>query len=449
MTPGARFPSTREIATNYRVSPVTVSRALATLSAEGSIKTVPGSGTFVADRVVLGEPVVLDASWQTVALGDRAIDSRALQTYLDVNPRGALSLAGGYLHPSLMPLRALAIAAHRAARRPETWEAPDPRGLAGLRAWFASHHGSSFDAGDVIVCNGGQSAISAAFRALVPAGATLLVEAPTYPGALAVARAAGIRIVPVPLDDDGIIPDLLGDAFETTGSRAVYLQPTHHNPTGIVMPAARRRAVLDVAERSGAFVIEDDWARWLGYDRTNPPTMISMDRQGRVVYISSLTKPASPSLRLGALVARGPVADRLRSIRIVDDLFVSRLTQETALELVGSPGWARHVVDVGRALHLRRGVVLDALGELAPTLVVPRLPRAGMHLWVSLPDTIDDLVVAESARDHGVLVGSGRSFFATEPPSSHLRLSFGCAAHDDELREAVRRLASALQSIAA
>jgi DNA-binding transcriptional MocR family regulator len=168
-----------------------------------------------------------------------------------------------------------------------------------------------------------------------------------------------------------------------------------------------------------------------------------------VVYISSLTKPASPSLRLGALVARGPVADRLRSIRIVDDLFVNRLTQETALELVGSPGWARHLVDVGRALHHRRGVVLDALRELAPTLVVPRLPRGGMHLWVSLPDAIDDLVVAESARDHGVLVGSGRSFFATEPPSSHLRLSFGCAAHDDELREAVRRLASALHFVVA
>jgi DNA-binding transcriptional MocR family regulator len=449
MTPGARFPSTREIAANYRVSPVTVSRALATLSAEGSIKTLPGSGTFVADRFPLGAPTVPDAAWQTVALGDRAIDSRALQTYLEVNPRGALSLSGGYLHPSLMPIRALSIAAHRAARRPETWEAPDPRGLGGLRAWFASHHGSAFNAGDVIVCNGGQSAISAAFRALVPGGATLLVEAPTYPGALAIARAAGIRIVPVPLDDDGISPELLSDAFDATGSRAVYIQPTHHNPTGIVMPPGRRRAVLDVAERAGAFVIEDDWARWLGYERTNPPTLMSMDGHGRVVYISSLTKPASPSLRLGALVARGPVADRLRSIRIVDDLFVNRLTQETALELVGSPGWARHLVEVGRALHHRRGVVLDALGEFAPTLVVPRLPRGGMHLWVRLPDAIDDLVVSELARDHGVLVGSGRSFFATEPPSSHLRLSFACAAHDDELREAVRRLASALHAVVA
>src|ERR1051326_8415675 len=161
MPPGARFRSTREIAATYRVSPVTVSRALATLSAEGSLKTLPGSGTFVTERYLPEGSDELDVSWQTVALGDRAIDARALQTYLDVNPRGALSLSGGYLHPSLMPIRALSVAAHRAVRRAETWEAPDPRGIAGLRSWFAGHHGSSFDAGDVIICNGGQSAISA------------------------------------------------------------------------------------------------------------------------------------------------------------------------------------------------------------------------------------------------------------------------------------------------
>jgi DNA-binding transcriptional MocR family regulator len=265
LTPGARFPSTREIATQYRVSPVTVSRALATLSAEGVVGTRPGSGTFVAEGVPHAHIGRLDTTWQTVALGDRAIDSSPLQTYLDANPRGALSLAGGYLHRSLMPTRALSMAAQRAARRSETWEGPDPRGISDLREWFAAHHGSGFGANDVTICNGGQSAISASLRALVPAGATLLVEAPTYPGALAIARAAGIRVVPVPMDGDGILPASLAEAFETTGSRAVYLQPTHHNPTGIVMSAGRRREVLAAAGRAGAFVIEDDWARWLGY----------------------------------------------------------------------------------------------------------------------------------------------------------------------------------------
>ena len=172
-----------------------------------------------------------------------------------------------------------------------------------------------------------------------------------------------------------------------------------------------------------------------------------MDGQGRVIYISSLTKPAAPSLRIGTLVARGPVADRLRAIRMVDDLFVNRLTQETALELVGSSGWSRHIVEVGRALRERRRVVVEALEEFAPELAVPRLPRGGMHIWVSLPAGADEMAVAEAGRQHGVLVGVGRSFFATEPPSSHLRLSFGGAAHHDELRESVRRLGSALRSI--
>jgi len=448
MAPGTRFASTREIAEDFRVSPVTVSRALATLSAEGVVTTRPGSGTFVADRAPLPGGDTLDTSWQTVALGDRAIDARALQVYLDVNPRGALSLAGGYLHPSLMPMRALSVAAQRAVRRGETWEAPDARGIPELRAWFASHHGAGFDAADVIICNGGQSAISATFRSVIGPGDTVLVEAPTYPGALAVARAAGIGVVPVPMDGDGVIPHFLERAFATTGSRAVYLQPTHHNPTGTVMPPARRREVMEVASRAGAFVIEDDWARWLGYERTNPPTLMSMDREGRVVYISSLTKPASPSLRLGALVARGPIGDRLRSIRIVDDLFVNRLTQETALELVESSGWSKHLGELARALRERRQVVVEALAELAPGLEVPVLPRGGMHLWLTLPNGIDDVGLAEAARRHGVLVGAGRSFFATEPAASHVRVSFGCAAGIDELREAVRRLGAALASLA-
>jgi len=433
----------------YRVSPVTVSRALATLSAEGVVSTRPGSGTFVADRGPLGGERRPDTSWQTVALGDRFIDAGALQTYLEVNPRGALSLAGGYLHRSLMPVRSLSIAAQRAVRRAETWDVPDPRGIAGLRAWFAGHHGAGFTPADVIISNGGQSAISAAFRALVAPLATLLVEAPTYPGALAVARAAGISVVPVPMDEDGIRADLLSDAFEATGAKAVYLQPTHHNPTGIVMSAARRREVLDAADRAGAFVIEDDWARWLGYDGANPPTLISMDGVGRVIYISSLTKPATPSLRLGALVARGPVADRLRAIRMVDDLFVNRLTQETTLELVESPGWSRHVVEVGRALRERRRVMADALEEFAPQLEIPRLPRGGMHIWATLPEVSDEVAITEAARRLGVLVGTGRSFFATEPPSKHMRLSFGCAATHDELRESVRRVGSALEAVLA
>ena len=146
--------------------------------------------------------------------------------------------------------------------------------------------GGLLDAADVIVTPGAQGALTAAFRALIPAGGVLLVESPTYPGALAVAAAAGIRTVPVPVDGDGIRPDALAQAFAATGARAVYCQPAFQNPTGAVLSAPRRAQVLDTAAAAGAFVVEDDYGRWLAHERPAPPPLITQDGDGRVVHLT-------------------------------------------------------------------------------------------------------------------------------------------------------------------
>ena len=239
---------------------------------------------------------------------------------------------------------------------------PRSPGLHGLRSWFARAASPDADAGDVLVTAGGQGAITAAFRALVPAGGPLLVESPTYPGALAVARAAGLRPVPVPADAFGVIPDLLADAFARTGALAFYCQPAYHNPAGTVLAGPRREAVLAAAAAAGAFVIEDDCGRWLAHGQRPPPTLLAADRDGRVVYLTSLTKAASPSLRVGALIARGPVAARLRALRVVDDMFVARPVQEAALELVSGPAWDRHLRGLGQALTGRARALVRRAG---------------------------------------------------------------------------------------
>lgn len=441
---GDRLPPTRELRNRYGVSPVTVSRALATLAAEGLVATRPGAGTFVLDPPRQRATPALDASWQTVALGDRAIDAGALQVYLEPVSPGTISLAGGYLHPSLLPARALTTALVRAARRPDAWERPPLSGLASLRSWFATSIGAGVEAEDVLVTSGGQSALSVALRSLVPTGAPLLVEAPTYPGALAAARAAGIRPVPVPVDAEGIRPELLAEAFRLTGARAVYLQPSFQNPTGAVLGPARRGAVLRAAADVGAFVIEDDFARHLAHDEAPPPPLIADDADGRVVHIASLTKPTSPSLRVGALVARGPVAERLRALRIVDDFFVARFVQEAALELVSGPAWRRHLLALRVELRRRRQTILASLAEAAPALGVGLVPRGGMHVWVRLPDGCDEARLAARCAERGVLVSPGRPYFASEPPAAHLRLSVAGAPDLVALGDAVRRLAGAL-----
>src|SRR5439155_8482395 len=167
LEPGARLPTSRELIARYRVSAITVARALAVLRAEGVVATRPGSGTYVAERAAVPARD-LDTSWQSVALGDRVINATWLQAALEEATPGAISLAGGYLHHSLMPSQALALAVQRALRRPDIWERAPTSGLPALRAWFADHVGGGTSADDVLITSGGQSAISAVLRALVP-----------------------------------------------------------------------------------------------------------------------------------------------------------------------------------------------------------------------------------------------------------------------------------------
>lgn len=443
MRPGERLPSTRELTARYGVSPVTLSRALAVLAAEGVLSTRPGSGTYVAERAArAAEPP--DLSWQTIALGDRTVDPTSVAFLLQAEPAGAMSLAGGYPHPSLLPNRALGSALARAGRRPDASERPPPAGIPALRAWFARSAGAAISPEDVLITGGAQAALSAAFRAIVPSGAPVLLESPTYIGAIAVARAARLRTVPVPIDEHGVRPDLLAAAFAATGARLFYCQPTFHNPTGTVLAHHRREQVLAAARAAGAFVIEDDFARWLSHERPAPAPLLTDDIDGRVVHIASLTKATSPNLRVGALIARGPVAERLRALRLVDDFFVPRLLQEAALELVSAPAWRGHLVRLAAGLAERRTALLAALTDQLPEVRVSRLPAGGLHLWARLPDHVDDLALAAQARAAGVPVGPGRPYFSAEPPAPYLRLSFAAVRDVGELCQAVHRLATAM-----
>jgi DNA-binding transcriptional MocR family regulator len=351
-------------------------------------------------------------------------------------------LDGGYLHRSLQPTRALGAALARAARRPDAWDRAPTNGLPALRAVFAGLAGGSVTPDDVLVTAGGQSALSMAFRAIARPGNPILVESPTYPGAIAAAQAAGLRPTPVPMDADGVRPDMLAEAFAMTGARLFYCQPTYHNPTGTVLAPERRKQVIDVARAAGAFVIEDDFARYLGHGGPVPRPLVADDRDGTVVYLTSLTKPAAPSLRIGALVARGPVMQRMRAVRLVDDFFVTRPLQEAALELISSPSWDRHVRMLATALRERCGQLAAAVARERPEWTVTQLPTGGLHLWIHLPAGEDDTVVASAARQHGVAVSGGRRYFAAEPPVACLRLGFAATNDLAELAEGARRLAT-------
>ncbi|MCC9153265.1 PLP-dependent aminotransferase family protein [Streptomyces parvulus] len=455
-SPGGKLPSSRTLVDRFRVSPVTVSRALAQLAAEGLVVTRPGAGAFRAGPRPAPAPAG-DTSWQEVALSadgaadlvPRSVDASGVLVSLAAPAPGVVEFNGGYLHPSLQPERAMAAALARAGRRPGAWGRPPMEGLPELREWFARGIGGATTAAEVLITAGGQSALTTVLRALTPPGTPVLVESPTYPGMLAIARAAGLRPVPVPVDADGVRPSLLADAFRATGARVLVCQPLFQNPTGAVLAPERRGEVLRIARAAGAFVVEDDFVRRLVHEDAGPlpAPLAADDPDGVVVHVCSLTKATSPSFRVSALAARGPVLERLRAIQVVDTFFVPRPLQEAALELVGSPAWPRHLRAIAAELRDRRNAMTSALRLNLPEVSLPHVPSGGYHLWLRLPDGTDEVALTAAALRAGVAITPGRPYFSAEPPAPHLRLSFAAVAGAGEITEGVRRLRAACTEV--
>ena len=224
----------------HRVSPVTVRQAMARLADEGVLEARPGHGTFLAARRP-EPPLAADFAWQGIALGPGRITAEDVTALLARAPAGAINLAGGYPSDDLQAVELVSRALARAARRPGVWGRMPLEGIEGLRTWFAHQLGPSVSAREVVVCPGSQAAIATAFNALVAPGAPVLVESPSYVGALAAARAAGLRLVPVPTDAHGVVPELLARAFETSG-RARLLLCSRCSPTPPARPWPRRGA---------------------------------------------------------------------------------------------------------------------------------------------------------------------------------------------------------------
>ncbi len=440
LTAGSRLPSVRELSRAHRASPVTVAGAIARLAAEGLVVPRPGRGTFVAEQASrAGEAA--DFGWQAVALGPAHTNPSGLEQLLATRREDTIMLSSGFPEEDVLPLKALAAAASRAARRPGAWGRPAIEGIEELRTWFARDAGAGVQPSEVLLTAGAQAALATLMRALGRPGDAIVVESPTYTGALAAARSAGLVPVPVPVDCDGIRPELLADTLERTGARVIFLQPLFANPHGSSLSQSRRGEVLELARVHGAFLIEDDYVRELWLDAEPPPPLIADDRDGHVIYVRSLSKATASSLRIAGVIARGPAGERLRRARIIDDFFVSAVLQHTAIELLTGPAWQRHLRQLRRVLAGRRDALIGALSRHVPDWQLFQRPRGGLSLWLALPDELSETEVVRAAAAAGVMILPGAPWFPAEPPGPHVRLSYAAAA-EPQLVEAAVRLGS-------
>jgi DNA-binding transcriptional MocR family regulator len=449
--PGTRLPSTRALVAEFGASPVTVQRAMRQLVALGLAESRPGVGTFTR-AVRTTRP--LDHGWQSGALGPAPGQPTALSATQRSAAPDAISLHSGYPARELLPERLVRAAIARAARNKASLTRSPAGGMPELQAWFAGRIADLAPAGvtpptarDVIITAGSQSGLTSVFRSLVGTGRPLLVESPTYWGAVMAARQIGVVLVPVPTGPDGPDPELVARAFADTGARAFYAQPTYANPTGGQWAAETGRAVLDVVRAADAFLIEDDWAHDLAIDPAPGATPLVALDDGHVVHLRSLTKSVSPALRVAAVVARGPARDRILADRAAEAMYVSGLLQAAALDVVSQPGWATHLRAMRQQLRSRRDLLLASVLEHAPGLVVDHVPAGGLNLWARLPDGLDATAYARACETHGVVVAPGDEWFPAEPAGPYVRLNFSGEA-PDRFPDAARVLGRVLASMA-
>ena len=425
--PGSRLPSTRALVAEFQASPVTVQKAVSALARQGLVESRPGVGTFV--RAI---PAVQasDYGWQTMALGTPLAPLRTTSTALRSAANDAIAFHAGYPDRELLPERLVRAAITRAARGEAALSRPPVGGLPDLQAWFADEIRAATPARftpptarDVIVLPGSQSGLSSVFRALVKSGQPLLMESPSYWGAILAAAQVGVQVIPIPSGPDGPDPEVLAQAFDETRARAFYAQPNYANPTGAQWSVERAAEVLAVVRAYGAFLVEDDWAHDFGIS-SSPRPVVTHDDSGHVVYLRSLTKSVSPAVRVAAVIARGPAHARILADRGAESMYVSGVLQAAALDVVTQPAWHTHLRGLRHQLRARRDLLVTSIREHAPTARIDHVPAGGLNVWIRLPDGTDVDRLAHDCEAAGVIIAPGDEWFPAEPAGPFVRLNY-------------------------
>lgn len=301
---------------------------------------------------------------------------------------------------------------------------------------------------DVVVTVGGQQALDLVARLFLDPGDTVLAEGPTYVGALGVFQAAQARVVHVPMDEDGLVPEALEQAIaETTRAgrppKFLYTIPTFQNPAGVTLTEERRERVLDICERAGLLVVEDDPYGQLFFDREAPRPLRARRRNG-VFYLSTFSKTFAPGLRVGWILAPHAVRDKLVIASEAQILCPSAFAQAAVARYLATMPWQQQLKVYREVYRERRDALLTALTDLMPEGTTWTTPQGGLFVWANLPDGLDAKAMMPRAIAARVAYVPGTGFYADGTGAGNMRLNFSFPP-PERIREGVRRLAGVME----
>lgn len=432
---GERLPSTRDLARTLRVSRTVTAAAYEQLHAEGWIATRHGVGTFLAAVPRVSQ----DPGERDSVLGPDRAD-------------GSCHSAGEATGPApegRAPVDLRSGSPWAAGLRPDMWRrawrraadtAPDGRPVrAGLSAYRTAvaehllrHRGLAVHQGSVLATGGTTAAVVELALGVLGPDSTVAVEEPGYPRAVRAFQAAGVRVVPAPVDGDGVVVDAIPD-----GAEAVYCTPAHQFPLGGRLPAARRVELIEWARRRGAWVVEDDYDGELRYDVAPLPLLAAIGPDV-VIHLGTTSKIISPTLGTGWMVAPRAVADRLLAHRASGGFGPAPAGQRVLVAMTELGDLARHLRRVRREFALRRDLVTTVLGGAG---LAVRGDLAGAHVVVLLDDVDAERRLVERARGAGVLIDGLERCFSGPPSLAGVTIGYAAPARRPDVQRALLAVA--------
>lgn len=448
---GTKLTASRTLADELGVSRITVKNAYAVLESDGLLLTHEGSGTFVAPPTTASLNLIENDRmqewplWQLDAIGEPCHDGNLQQP---TNLTDLISFTG-VGDPRHFPLKEFAKTIQNVLNR-DGVAALEYGSFGGgyppLRETVSqvlTSQGIAARPQDILITAGSQQALALTCQALLKPGDAILVEKPTYNLALELFRALGLKVIGVPLDALGMQTECLEPLLQQHHPKLIYTIPNFQNPSGTCLSGVRRRQLLGLATRYNVPILEDDFVGDLRYEGRAQPAIKALDSCGQVIYVGTFSKMLMPGLRVGYLLADGPIFERLVCRKRVQDLTTTPLIQR-ALDMYVTVGrYQAHLRRSTRLYRARRDAMLAALRKTLPIVtVIP--PQGGLFAWLKLPDGISSLELLPRAIESGVEFAPGTRFFPNpldgEP---FMRMNFA-ARTENEIMEGIRRLAKVI-----
>lgn len=348
------------------------------------------------------------------------------------------NFAVGNPDPGSFPAQGLSDAAARVLARDGASLVlyPDQRGHAPLReigaVRFAKNNGIAMPIENIALTTGSMQAISLSCQAFLNPGDTIITEEFTYSGSINCFRKFGVTMEGIPVDDEGMQPEALEERLNDLARRGatpkfIYTIATNQNPTGTMMPVARREKVLQLAQSYGVPIIDDDCYADLLFGVPAPTSFYALDPES-VVYIGSFSKILGPGLRLGFFAAKEEWLQKILYWKI--DGGTNNLAAFIAAEYLKGELW-EHVDEINGVVKGKLDAVTEELDAHRDAFVSHSKPQGGLFIWVKLPDDVDTNRLLEVANERGVRYGTGKAFDSQGRDVNYLRIAFGWASHDD------------------